>query len=315
MTARCSTVVVRRVAGPPAETITVAPSAPLPKAAQQDSDGKQSSSAEVDEDKAISAVIDAAQLTWEGHRTFQGGRRYDGRRGAQEQIAPPAGYVCHRCRVPGHFIQHCPTNGDPRFDFGSRASSTTTLPPLAPASTTPEDGVSPELHCKICKKVMADAVITGRCCFDSFCDACIRSHIVAKSKCVCGAQARTDDLIPNQTLRTTITNMLATRAAAGASVVIGTDNQRSSAGSNASRTSQSPSTSQESRSRVTAACSEHSDDGSASSTTERRKKIQWRGPSRIGGEAGKMGDKPEPNITRGREACVLRPRPSRCGAR
>ncbi|TVU47157.1 hypothetical protein EJB05_06744, partial [Eragrostis curvula] len=265
---RSSTVVVRRVAGPPAETITVAPSAPPPKAAQQDSDGKSCSSAEDDEDKAISAVIDAAQLTWEGHRPSQGWRRYDGRRGAQEQIAPPAGYVCHRCRVPGHFIQHCPTNGDPRFDFGSRASSTANLPAPEPESTVPDDGVPPELHCKICKKVMADAVVTGRCCFDSFCNACIRGHVVATSKCVCGAQARADDLIPNQTLRTTITNMLPTRAAAGASVGIGTDKQRSSAGSNAKPTSQSPSASQESRSHVTAACSEHSDNGSASSTSK-----------------------------------------------
>ncbi|KAK1550165.1 hypothetical protein Q3G72_014754 [Acer saccharum] len=29
---------------------------------------------------------------------------------------PPQGYVCHRCKVPGHFIQHCPKNGDPKYD-------------------------------------------------------------------------------------------------------------------------------------------------------------------------------------------------------
>lgn len=28
---------------------------------------------------------------------------------------PPADYVCHRCNVPGHFIQHCPTLSDPDF--------------------------------------------------------------------------------------------------------------------------------------------------------------------------------------------------------
>merc|ERR1719464_1221725 len=29
---------------------------------------------------------------------------------------PPPGYVCHRCHVSGHWIQDCPTNGDPKFD-------------------------------------------------------------------------------------------------------------------------------------------------------------------------------------------------------
>ncbi|TVU39129.1 hypothetical protein EJB05_12534, partial [Eragrostis curvula] len=258
---RNSTVIVRRVAGPPAETITVAP--PSPKATHDDS-ASSGSRAQDEEDRAISAVIDAARLTWEGHRPSQGGRWHVGRGGAQEQRAPPpAGYVCHRCRVPGHFIQHCPTNGDPRFDFG-RASSATHLAAPAPASTVPDgdNGMPPELHCRMCKKVMADAVVTSRCCFDSFCDACIRGRIVAESKCVCGAPARADDLVPNQTLRVTIANMLATRAAAAA------DNQKSSTGSNDKPTSQSTDASQGSRSQVTAACSEHSD-GSASSSTSK----------------------------------------------
>jgi E3 ubiquitin-protein ligase RBBP6 len=30
---------------------------------------------------------------------------------------PPPNYVCHRCNTPGHFINHCPTNGDSRYDF------------------------------------------------------------------------------------------------------------------------------------------------------------------------------------------------------
>lgn len=29
---------------------------------------------------------------------------------------PPPNYVCHRCGRPGHYIQHCPTNNDPRFN-------------------------------------------------------------------------------------------------------------------------------------------------------------------------------------------------------
>eukprot|EP00210_Caulerpa_lentillifera_P001521 g1459.t1 len=30
---------------------------------------------------------------------------------------PPFGYICHRCNIPGHFIDECPTNGDPAYDF------------------------------------------------------------------------------------------------------------------------------------------------------------------------------------------------------
>nr|XP_034570949.1 E3 ubiquitin ligase PARAQUAT TOLERANCE 3-like [Setaria viridis] len=251
---RSSTVLVRRVAGPPADAIAVAPSAVT-----------SSSSAEDDEDRAISAVIDAAQLKWEGHHQSQGGRRYDHRGGLEGRAAPPAGYVCHRCRVPGHFIQHCPINVDPRYDLG-RASSNTNLPTPTPVSTSPDDKVPRELHCKICSKVMADAVVASRCCFGSFCNACIRGQIAAKSRCACGAQSRADDLIPNLTLRATIAKLLATSA--GGSGSAGTSNRKSSAGSNAEPTSQSAAASQESHSRITAnAGSEHSE-GSASSTSK-----------------------------------------------
>jgi len=35
---------------------------------------------------------------------------------AEPKIPPPT-YICHRCNQPGHFINHCPTNGDPNYDF------------------------------------------------------------------------------------------------------------------------------------------------------------------------------------------------------
>ncbi|XP_037416745.1 E3 ubiquitin ligase PARAQUAT TOLERANCE 3-like [Triticum dicoccoides] len=212
---RNSTVVVRRrVAGPPADRIVLCPSdiPPLCPRSRQDSGGSSSNSAsrsagnQDDQAKATSAVID------------------NGRGAAHKGRAPPAGYVCHRCRIPGHFIQHCPTNGDSRFDFG-RAP----VPAPGPADESNDDGFPADLHCRICKEVMADAVVASKCCFNSFCDRCIRAHIVANCKCACGAKASADDLIPNPTLRTTISNILAARASSASS---GAGKQSSSAASN-----------------------------------------------------------------------------------
>ncbi|KAG8097719.1 hypothetical protein GUJ93_ZPchr0013g37593 [Zizania palustris] len=156
----------------------------------------------------------------------------------QEKKTPPSGYICYRCRIPGHFIQHCPTIVDPKFYDDKKYQS------LAPAVSCPVDSIPSalvpaasvsvvddlpaELHCRLCNKVMADAVLTSKCCFDSFCDKCIRDYIITQSKCICGVKVLADDLIPNQTLRSTISNMLA-RAN---SIASGTSKNRSSSGSN-----------------------------------------------------------------------------------
>ncbi|XBI29530.1 hypothetical protein VPH35_053498 [Triticum aestivum] len=257
---RNSTVVVRRrVAGPPADRIVLCPSdiPPLCPRSRQDSGGSSSNSAsrsagnQDDQAKATSAVID------------------NGRGAAHKGRAPPAGYVCHRCRIPGHFIQHCPTNGDSRFDFG-RAP----VPAPGPADESNDDGFPADLHCRICKEVMADAVVASKCCFNSFCDRCIRAHIVANCKCACGAKASADDLIPNPTLRTTISNILTARAGTASS---GAGKQSSSAASNEvaapTRQAQSPAASQESSSGSHASSkkganseSEHSDGKSTSAS-------------------------------------------------
>ncbi|KAL5209788.1 hypothetical protein ABZP36_005411 [Zizania latifolia] len=140
----------------------------------------------------------------------------------QEKKTPPSGYICYRCRIPGHFIHHCPTIVDPKFYDDKKYQSLApevscpvdSIPSaLAPAaSVSVVDDLPAELHCRLCNKVMADAVLTSKCCFDSFCDKCIRDYIITQSKCICGVKVLADDLIPNQTLRSTISNMLATRA-------------------------------------------------------------------------------------------------------
>ncbi|MCL7025151.1 hypothetical protein MKW94_020370 [Papaver nudicaule] len=65
--------------------------------------------------------------------------------------------------------------------------------------------IPPELHCPMCKEVMRFAVLTSKCCFQSFCDGCIRGNIMSKSMCICGARGiLVDHLIPNKTIRDTI---------------------------------------------------------------------------------------------------------------
>lgn len=208
-----------------------------------------------DEDSKIKALIDTPALDWQrqaadgfgpgrGFGRGMGGRMMAGRgfgRGVgYERKTPPQGYICHRCKVPGHFIQHCPTNGDPNYDIkrvkpptgipksmlmatpdGSYALPSGAVAVLRPneaafekeieglPSTRSIGDLPPELHCPLCKEVMKDAVLTSKCCFKSFCDKCIRDHIISKSMCVCGAtNILADDLLPNKTLRDTINRIM-----------------------------------------------------------------------------------------------------------
>ncbi|RZC62645.1 hypothetical protein C5167_024405 [Papaver somniferum] len=159
-----------------------------------------------------------------------------GQRGGLDRRIPPEGYTCHRCKVPGHYIQHCPTNGDPEYDVKKlraptgipksmlveTADGSYALPGGSVAVLKPNEvdfeklvegiptisrrviDVPPELHCPMCKDVMRFAVLTSKCCFRSFCDGCIRGNIISKSMCLCGARILLDDLIPNKTIRDTI---------------------------------------------------------------------------------------------------------------
>ncbi|XP_064940845.1 E3 ubiquitin ligase PQT3-like [Musa acuminata AAA Group] len=206
----------------------------------------------LDEDRRIKALVDTPAIDWQSQPKevyyFEGstGRTWGGRMacgfgdGLLGFKKPPAGYVCHRCKMPGHFIQHCPTNGDPKFDIKKMKPATGiprsmllatpdgsySLPDGVAAVLKPNESVfekeiegipsvcrvsdlPPELNCPLCKKVMKDAVMSSKCCFASFCDQCIRDHIITKSMCICGAkQLVADDLIPNVTLRETINSFL-----------------------------------------------------------------------------------------------------------
>ncbi|KAL3383105.1 hypothetical protein AABB24_002545 [Solanum stoloniferum] len=136
--------------------------------------------------------------------------------GGMEWKNPPPGYVCHRCKVPGHFIQHCPTNGDPNYDIKKVSASvavfTKEVEGLSCSSSSSKHSyrdIPAELHCSLCKGLMKDAVIASKCCFSSFCDKCIRNHIMSNSVCVCGARnILVDVLLPNLTLRATVNRIL-----------------------------------------------------------------------------------------------------------
>ncbi|URE27382.1 DWNN [Musa troglodytarum] len=212
-----------------------------------------------EEDRRIKALVDTPAIDWQSQPKdvyyFEGstGRAWGGRMacgfgdGLVGFKKPPAGYICHRCKMPGHFIQHCPTNGDPNFDIKKMKPATGiprsmllaapdgsySLPDGVAAVLKPNESVfekeiegipsvcrvsdlPPELNCPSCKKVMKDAVMSSKCCFASFCDKCIRDHIITKSMCICGAKhLAADDLIPNVTLRETIDSFLVISSRSG----------------------------------------------------------------------------------------------------
>ncbi|KAK9086855.1 hypothetical protein Syun_029249 [Stephania yunnanensis] len=187
----------------------------------------------VEEDRRIKALINTWQIQDSSSRAYQCfGGFMDGRMSTRDR-APHAGYICRRCNIRGHFIWDCPTNGDPNYDIkklkpptgipksmlmttsdGSYALTGGVVAALKPDEATFEremEGlpstrsaidIPAELHCPLCKGVMKDAVMTGKCCYRSFCDKCIRDCIISKSMCACGAtNILADDLVPNKNVR------------------------------------------------------------------------------------------------------------------
>ncbi|KAK9086945.1 hypothetical protein Syun_029339 [Stephania yunnanensis] len=187
----------------------------------------------IEEDKKIKALINTWQIQDSSSRAYQCfGGFMDGRMSTSDR-APPASYICHRCNIQGHFIRDCPTNGDPNYDIkklklptgipksmlmttsdGSYALTGGVVAALKPdeatfemeieglPSTRSAINIPAELHCPLCKRVMKDVVMTGKCCYRSFCDKCIRDCIISKSMCACGAtNILADDLVPNKNVR------------------------------------------------------------------------------------------------------------------
>ncbi|XP_024525023.1 E3 ubiquitin ligase PARAQUAT TOLERANCE 3 isoform X1 [Selaginella moellendorffii] len=191
-----------------------------------------------EEDDRIKEFVDSSAAEWLRQTNENQGPGGSG--SSFQKKVPHQGYICHRCGVAGHFIQHCPTNGDPSYDVkkmkmpsgiprtmlvanpdGSYALPTgeaAAMQPNEDAFAKEIEGVIPsepitdvpsELRCPLCQNALKDAVLTSKCCFKSYCDTCIRNVLLEKTTCVCGAKnIRADDLLPNKTLRETVDRLL-----------------------------------------------------------------------------------------------------------
>jgi len=201
--------------------------------------------------RRVPVLLQSSFATYGGYPTVPGGQqgdlsvagrytnthRYNNNTG--EGRRPPPGYMCHRCGQPGHFIQYCPTNGDPAFNKFKKSTGipkvflqTVTEPGRSGASEgalmLPGGGlavmkpnsaefdrltnslkvhkknvVDKELLCPICKGMMKKAVVSS-CCKENFCDGCIRRALFedANSTCpVCKKVSPPEMLTPNMMIR------------------------------------------------------------------------------------------------------------------
>ncbi|KAJ4769052.1 hypothetical protein LUZ62_053309 [Rhynchospora pubera] len=146
-----------------------------------------------------------------------------GREGRKRKV-PPIGYICHRCETPGHYIQHCPTSSDQSYankrirrssgagavlepDHATFSREMEKVPTMA--STQSITDVPLGLRCPLCREVMKEASIALKCCMKSFCDKCIRDHIIKTKRCECGASnVLVENLKPNRTIRDIIDELL-----------------------------------------------------------------------------------------------------------
>ncbi|KAL3928980.1 MAG: hypothetical protein SGPRY_002162, partial [Prymnesium sp.] len=86
-----------------------------------------------DEDEAakIQNMMAQAGAEWNQRSIIGGGRQgkgkgfgkgggSSGKGGGGTGPTPPPGYICFRCGQTGHYIQYCPTNGDPKYDLANK---------------------------------------------------------------------------------------------------------------------------------------------------------------------------------------------------
>ncbi len=149
---------------------------------------------------------------------------------------PPPNYKCHRCTQKGHFIQHCPTNGDPSFDIKIYRNPTGIprqfLEETDDLSCSLKSKDSKMFHshpnkrsfdeffkrsnqistkretcylCPICNNTLQNAFFVT-CCFVSFCEECIKQRLVDdEATCiVCTSPFTRLDLQENFVLRACI---------------------------------------------------------------------------------------------------------------
>ncbi|CAI0552652.1 unnamed protein product [Linum tenue] len=190
-----------------------------------------------DEESRIKALVNTPALAkWTAATLTTTGKR----KAPYSTQPPPTGYVCHRCGIKGHFIQDCPTNGDPSYDLRKRMRPMPTAPSAAAESefnrqmegissfssvttTTSSSGskssglttvgVPAELNCPLCRGIMREAVFVKSCCFRSYCKGCISDHVKSSKSCACGARnADEGDFLPNVTVRSMIDSILQRRS-------------------------------------------------------------------------------------------------------
>ncbi|KAK3276075.1 hypothetical protein CYMTET_15830 [Cymbomonas tetramitiformis] len=142
---------------------------------------------------------------------------------------PHAGYICKRCHKPGHFVQECPTNGDPVFDISKKCHApgipvsyiapdpngrilmgdgqTGVMQPSAKGFGTYPSNVNTtqipdHLKCSLCSSLYRDAVLI-MCCQKTYCDGCARTKLIAEGRCPsCGKEnCNADSLLPNKDVR------------------------------------------------------------------------------------------------------------------
>ncbi|KAK9450057.1 DWNN domain-containing protein [Limtongia smithiae] len=85
------------------------------------------------EDDMINAMFEAQSESWNNtQEKMAGATPVYGRPSVHRQkpapdYPPPPTYICHRCGKKGHWIQACPTNSDPNFEY-RRLKRTTGIP-------------------------------------------------------------------------------------------------------------------------------------------------------------------------------------------